>query len=102
MKIIIYKNPDADGLIVSNPQQSFLDSLEGTEEEKLKHAANQVVPTGQGYEIIDDSELPDYQTRDSWRYIAGENEKISQEYIPPEPQVTLPPQLTELEEEEVS
>ena len=50
---LIYDNSGVASVIVPAPK--FLDTLTGTLEEKLIHIANKDLPTGTGYEIIDDS-----------------------------------------------
>ena len=77
MKIIY---PTTDGLAQLIPAPKFLDTLTGTEEEKLIYLANKDLPTGTKYEIIEDSEIPsDRVFRSAWEYVAGENEKTSED-----------------------
>jgi len=60
------------------PAAKFLDTLTGTDEEKLIHIANKDLPTGTKYEIIgDDVDLSDRTFRDAWTYTAGSDEKTS-------------------------
>ena len=73
MKIIYNNNGTLSQLI---PSQKFLNTLDGTDEEKLIHIANKDLPTGTPYEITDE-DLSDRTFRDAWEYIAGSNEKIS-------------------------
>ena len=73
---LIYDN---DGVAtVLTPAQKFLDTLTGTDEEKMIHLANKDLPTGTKYEIIADSvDLSDRTFRDAWTYTAGSDEKTS-------------------------
>lgn len=73
---IIYD--DNGTLSVLTPSLKFLETLEGTEEEKLVHIANKDLPTGTPYEITSE-ELPDRFFRDAWEYSAGSNEKFSED-----------------------
>tara|TARA_R110000772_G_scaffold46479_1_gene106068 strand:- start:50 stop:337 length:288 start_codon:yes stop_codon:yes gene_type:complete len=73
MKIIY---PTIDGLAQLVPAPKFLDTLEGTEEEKLIHIANKDLLTGTKYEITD-ADLSDRTFRDAWEYVAGASEKTS-------------------------
>ena len=75
MKIIY---PTTDGLAQLIPAPKFLDTLTGTEEEKLIHIANKNLPTGTKYEITD-ADLSDRTFRNAWEYVAGENEKTSED-----------------------
>jgi|TARA_B110001469_G_scaffold67858_1_gene64693 hypothetical protein len=73
---LIYDNSGVASVIVPAPK--FLDTLTGTLEEKLIHIANKDLPTGTGYEIIDDSvDLSDRSFRDAWEYVAGASEQTS-------------------------
>ena len=73
---LIYDNSGVASVIVPAPK--FLDTLTGTLEEKLIHIANKDLPTGTGYEIIDDSvDLSDRSFRDAWEYVAGDSEQTS-------------------------
>ena len=71
---IIYKTEQ--GLSVMTPAPKFLETLEGTLEEKLIHIANKDLPTGTPYEITDE-DLSDRTFRDAWEYVAGDNELSS-------------------------
>jgi len=75
MKIIY---PTTNGLAVLTPAPKFLDTLTGTLEEKLIHIANKDLPTGTPYEITDE-DLSDRTFRDAWEYVAGSNEKTSED-----------------------
>tara|TARA_B110000093_G_C12703068_1_gene298998 strand:- start:136 stop:429 length:294 start_codon:yes stop_codon:yes gene_type:complete len=75
---LIYDNSGVASVIVPAPK--FLDTLTGTLEEKLIHIANKDLPTGTGYEIIDDSvDLSDRSFRDAWEYVAGAGEQNSED-----------------------
>ena len=71
---IIYKTEQ--GLSVMTPAPKFLETLEGTLEEKLIHIANKDLPTGTPYEITDE-DLSDRTFRNAWEYVAGDNELSS-------------------------
>ena len=58
------------------PAPKFLDTLTGTDEEKLIHIANKDLPTGTPYEITSE-DLSDRTFRNAWEYVAGSNEKTS-------------------------
>ena len=73
MKIIYDNNGILAQLI---PAPKFLATLEGTLEEKLIHIANKDLPTGTKYEITDE-DLSDRTFRNAWEYVAGSNEKTS-------------------------
>ena len=73
MKIIYNNNGTLAQLI---PAPKFLDQLEGTDEEKLIHIANKDLPTGTPYEITD-ADLSDRTFRNAWEYVAGSDEKTS-------------------------
>ena len=73
MKIIYNNNGTLAQLI---PAPKFLETLDGTLEEKLIHIANKDLPTGTPYEITDE-DLSDRTFRDAWEYVAGSNEKTS-------------------------
>ncbi len=78
-KIIISIDSESNTTITC-PAPEFLDSLTGTEEEKIIHVADKDLPTGTKYEIIDTAELPtDADFASSWEYVSGPNEKTSQE-----------------------
>ena len=62
------------------PTSEFLNSLDGTLEEKLIHIANKDLPTGTNYEIIgDDVDLSDRTFRDAWTYTSGAGELTSED-----------------------
>jgi len=73
MKIIYDNNGTLAQLI---PAPKFLEQLDGTLEEKIIHIANKDLPTGTPYEITDE-DLSDRTFRDAWEYVAGSNEKTS-------------------------
>jgi len=75
MKIIYDNNGTLAQLI---PAPKFLAQLEGTDEEKLIHLANKDLPTGTPYEITDE-DLSDRTFRNAWEYVAGSNEKTSED-----------------------
>ena len=75
MKIIY---PTTDGLAQLIPAPKFLDTLTGTEEEKLIHIANKNLPTGTKYENTD-ADLSDRSFRNAWEYVAGASEKTSED-----------------------
>jgi len=75
MKIIYDNNGTLAQLI---PAPKFLDTLTGTDEEKLIHIANKDLPTGTPYEITDE-DLSDRTFRNAWEYTAGANEKTSED-----------------------
>jgi len=60
------------------PAPKFLATLTGTEEEKLIHIANKDIPTGTKYEITDE-DLSDRSFRNAWEYVAGADEKTSED-----------------------
>jgi len=73
---LIYDNSGVAAVIVPAPK--FLDTLTGTDEEKMIHLANKDLPTGTKYEIIADSvDLSDRSFRNAWEYTAGAGEKSS-------------------------
>ena len=72
--VIIYDN---NGILSQmTPAPRFLETLEGTEEERLIHIANKDLPTGTKYEITD-ADLSDRDFRGAWEYVAGASEKTS-------------------------
>jgi len=75
MKIIYDNNGTLAQLI---PAPKFLDTLTGTDEEKLIHIANKDLPTGTPYEITSE-DLSDRTFRNAWEYVAGSNEKTSED-----------------------
>ncbi len=80
---IIYPSTNEDGeatLAQLVPAPKFLATLKGTDEEKLIHIANKDLPTGTKYEIIADSvDLSDRTFRNAWEYVAGADEKTSED-----------------------
>ena len=73
---LIYDNDGIAALLIPAPK--FLETLTGTDEEKLIHIANKDLPTGTKYEIIDNNvNLPDETFRNAWTYTSGSNEKTS-------------------------
>lgn len=75
MKIIY---DDNGTLAQMTPAPKFLAELEGTLEEKMIHIANKDLPTGTKYEITD-ADLSDRTFRNAWEYVAGANEKTSED-----------------------
>ena len=76
MKIIYAQ---ANGILAQLiPAPKFLATLGGTEEEKMIHIANKDIPTGTKYEITD-ADLSDRSFRNAWEYVAGDNEKTSED-----------------------
>ena len=73
MKIIYNNNGTLSQII---PAPKFLETLEGTLEEKLIHIANKDLPTGTKYEITDE-DLSDRTFRNAWEYTAGASEQTS-------------------------
>ena len=76
---IIYPSTDSEGeaiLAQMAPAPKFLETLTGTDEEKLIHIANKDLPTGTPYEITD-ADLSDRSFRNAWEYVAGASEKTS-------------------------
>jgi hypothetical protein len=76
---IIYPSTDSEGeaiLAQMTPAPKFLETLTGTDEEKLIHIANKDLPTGTPYEITDE-DLSDRTFRNAWEYVAGSDEKTS-------------------------
>ena len=71
---IIFNHRGKLGCLIPAPK--FLDTLEGTDEEKLIHIANKDLPTGTPYEITDE-DLSDRTFRNAWEYVAGSDEKTS-------------------------
>jgi hypothetical protein len=75
---IIYDNGGVASILI--PTSEFLNSLDGTLEEKLIHIANKDLPTGTNYEIIgDDVDLSDRTFRDAWTYTSGAGELTSED-----------------------
>ena len=76
MKIIYAQ---ANGILAQmTPAPKFLAKLTGTDEEKLIHIANKDLPTGTKYEITD-ADLSDRSFRNAWEYVAGADEKTSED-----------------------
>ena len=73
---IIYNNNGTLAQLTSAPK--FLEQLTGTLEEKLIHIANKDLPTGTPYEITDE-DLSDRSFRNAWEYVAGADEKTSED-----------------------
>ena len=73
---IIYDNGGTLAQMIPAPK--FLATLTGTEEEKLIHIANKDLPTGTKYEITD-ADLSDRTFRGAWEYVAGADEKTSED-----------------------
>ena len=71
---IIYDNSGT--LAQLTPAPKFLETLTGTDEEKLIHIANKDLPTGTKYEITD-ADLSDRTFRNAWEYVAGASEQTS-------------------------
>jgi hypothetical protein len=74
MKIIYAQDNGVLAQLIPAPK--FLAQLEGTDEEKLIHIANKDLPTGTPYEITDE-DLSDRTFRNAWEYVAGSDEKTS-------------------------
>jgi len=74
MNRIIYDNNGTLAQLIPAPK--FLETLTGTDEEKLIHIANKDLPTGTPYEITDE-DLSDRTFRGAWEYVAGANERTS-------------------------
>ena len=76
---IIYEQ--ASGIVgVLIPAPKFLETLSGTDEEKLIHIANKDLPTGTKYEIVADNVPPsDRSFRNAWEYVSGADEKTSED-----------------------
>ena len=78
MKIIYAQSNGV--LAVLAPAPKFLETLSGTEEEKMIYIANKDLPTGTKYEIVEDNVIPTDRTfRNAWEYEAGSNEKTSED-----------------------
>tara|TARA_Y100000004_G_C8707355_1_gene324378 strand:+ start:327 stop:608 length:282 start_codon:yes stop_codon:yes gene_type:complete len=76
MRIIYEQTNGILGVLIPAPK--FLETLSGTEEEKLIHIANKDLPTGTKYEIVTDDTPPSDRTfRNAWEYETGSNEKQS-------------------------
>ena len=75
---IIFDNSGTISVLTPAPKK--LDSMKGTDEEKLIHIANKDLATGTKYEIIgDDVDLSDRSFRNAWEYVAGDSEKTSED-----------------------
>ena len=78
MKIIYAQDDGILAVLIPAPKK--LASMTGTDEEKLIHIANKDLPTGTKYEIIgDDIDLSDRTFRNAWEYVAGADEKTSED-----------------------
>jgi hypothetical protein len=78
MKIIYAQSNGVLAFVV--PALRYLETLSGTEEEKMIYIANKDLPTGTKYEIVADDALPTDKTfRDAWEYESGSNEKTSED-----------------------
>ena len=73
---IIYDNNGTLAHLIPAPK--FLAQLTGTDEEKLIYIANKDLPTGTKYEITDE-DLSDRSFRNAWEYVAGADEKTSED-----------------------
>ena len=76
MKIIYAQDNGVLAQLIPAPK--FLAQLTGTDEEKLIHLANKDLPTGTPYEITDE-DLSDRTYRGAWEYVAGADEKTSED-----------------------
>jgi hypothetical protein len=77
---IIFHHTESNTLGEMTPSTKFLATLTGTEEEKMIHLANKDLPTGTKYEIVADDYLPSDRTfRIAWEYVAGSDEKTSED-----------------------
>ena len=75
---IIFHHDESNTLGDMSPATEFLETLEGTDEEKMIHLANKDLATGTKYEIVADDYLPiDRTFRGAWEYVAGADEKTS-------------------------
>ena len=84
MRIIFEQANGILGVLIPAPK--FLETLSGTEEEKMIHLANKDLPTGTKYEIIDETvtDISDRTFRNAWEYETGANEKVSEDLTPEE------------------
>lgn len=74
---IIYEGDGGIAAFIA-PAPSKLDKLSGSLEQKMVALANQILPAGTKYEIIDDQDIPaDHTHRAGWQYVSGPNEKIA-------------------------
>ncbi len=80
MKIIYNTTNELGEAVLAQltPAPNFLEQLGGTLKEKLIHIANKDLPTGTPYEITDE-DLSDRTFRDAWEYVAGADEKTSED-----------------------
>ena len=76
MKIIYAQDNGTLAQLV--PASNFLATLEGTDEEKFIYVANKDLPTGTKYEITDE-DTSDRSFRNAWEYVAGADEKTSED-----------------------
>jgi len=79
MKILFKQENGQLGIL--HPAPAFLDTLSGTEEEKLMHIADKDLPTGTIYEIVEDSveNAVDRTYFEALEYDTGANDKVSNE-----------------------
>ena len=78
MRIIYAQSNGVLGVLVPAPK--FLETLSGTEEEKMIYIANKDLPTGTKYEIVADDVPPSDRTfRNAWEYESGASEKTSED-----------------------
>ena len=76
MRILFQQANGICGVLIPAPK--FLETLSGTDEEKMIHLANKDLPTGTKYEIVADDYVPSDRTfRNAWEYETGSNEKTS-------------------------
>ncbi len=80
---IIFKQEDSELVGVIYPEPKFLNSLEGSELDRLVMLANKDLPAGAKYEVVEDDVVPETkEERRNWRYASGPQERTSQEYVP--------------------
>ena len=79
--LAIIHEDENGGCVLVRPVSTFLDSLneEWSDEEKMIHLANRDLETGQKDEIVNLADLPDRTFFHAWKYVAGENEKESED-----------------------
>ena len=84
MRILFQQANGICGVLIPAPK--FLETLSGTDEEKMIHLANKDLPTGTKYEIIDETvtDISDRTFRNAWEYETGSNEKVSEDLTPEE------------------
>ena len=76
MRILFEQANGICGVLIPAPK--FLETLSGTDEEKMINLANKDLPTGTKYEIVADDYVPSDRTfRNAWEYETGSNEKTS-------------------------